>query len=139
MAKNIALTDEDRWDWLVTLREQAMIHLKTSTSVIVTCSALKQKYRDVIRIANYKRSTIKIHFIYLKVDEVTLQKRVSERKGHYMKAEMVHSQMSALEEPEDERDVLAVDVRDDVAAVLKTALETVENKLAEYQQPTSKI
>jgi len=133
MAKGIPLTDNDRWDWLITLREQAVKQLQSSNSVIVTCSALKHKYRDVIRVANYEHPTVQIHFIYLKVDEHTLQGRVAAREGHYMKEGMVHSQMTALEEPDEEWDVLPVDVRNDKEAVQRTALETVRRKLAEYQ------
>lgn len=136
MSQGIPLTDADRWDWLITLREQAVKRLRTSNSVIVTCSALKHKYRDVIRVANYEHPSVQIHFIYLKVDENTLQKRVAERVGHYMKEGMVHSQMTALEEPDEEWDVLPVDVRNDKEAVQRAALDTVRRKLAEYEQPT---
>lgn len=132
MAKGIPLSDADRWDWLITLRNEAIKRLETANSVIVTCSALKHKYRDVIRVANYEHPSVQIHFIYLKVDEKTLQDRVAHRLGHYMKEGMVHSQMTALEEPEEEWDVLPVDVRNDKEAVQKLALETVRRKLAEY-------
>lgn len=135
MASGIPLTDADRWDWLIALREEAIRQLQTSNSVIVTCSALKRKYRDVIRVANYEHPSVQVHFIYLKVDESTLQKRVAERKGHYMKETMVHSQMATLEEPEEEMewDVLQVDVRDDKETVQKTALNLVQRKLKEYE------
>lgn len=135
MASGHPLTDADRWDWLITLREEAIKQLQTSNSVIVTCSALKHKYRDVIRVANYEHPTVQVHFIYLKVDEATLQKRVAERVGHYMKESMVHSQMVALEEPEKdmEWDVLQVDVREDKEAVKHNALELVLRKLKEYE------
>ena len=135
MAKGISLTDNDRWDWLITLREQAVKHLRHSNAVIVTCSALKHKYRDVIRVANYEHPTVQIHFIYLKVDERTLQNRVAARVGHYMKEGMVHSQMTTLEEPDEEWDVLPVDVSNDREKVQREALETVMRKLAEYEEP----
>jgi gluconokinase len=134
MGKNIPLTDADRWDWLITLREEAIKRLQSSNSVIVTCSALKHKYRDVIRVANYEHPTVQIHFIYLRVDERTLQQRVAARVGHYMKEGMVHSQMAALEEPDEEWDVLAVDVRNDKEQVQRNALEVVKRKLAEYPE-----
>jgi len=135
MAKGISLTDNDRWDWLITLREQAVKHLRHSNAVIVTCSALKHKYRDVIRVANYEHPTVQIHFIYLKVDERTLQNRVAARVGHYMKEGMVHSQMTTLEEPDEEWDVLPVDVSNDREKVQREALEMVMRKLAEYEEP----
>jgi gluconokinase len=134
MGKNIPLTDADRWDWLIALREEAIKCLQSSNSVIVTCSALKHKYRDVIRVANYEHPTVQIHFIYLRVDEHTLQQRVAARVGHYMKEGMVHSQMATLEEPDEEWDVLAVDVKNDKEQVQRSALEVVERKLAEYPE-----
>ena len=129
------LTDADRWDWLITLREEAIKHLRTSNAVIVTCSALKHKYRDVIRVANYEHPSVQVHFVYLKVDEATLQKRVAARVGHYMKEGMVHSQMTTLEEPEEdlEWDVLQVDVREDKESVKMHALDLVQKKLKEYE------
>ncbi|KIW82628.1 hypothetical protein Z517_05655 [Fonsecaea pedrosoi CBS 271.37] len=136
MASGIPLTDADRWDWLITLREEAIKRLQTSNSVIVTCSALKRKYRDVIRVANYDHPSVQVHFIYLKVDEVTLQARVAARVGHYMKEGMVHSQMATLEEPEEELewDVMQVDVREDKELVKRHALELVQRKLKEYDE-----
>ncbi|KAJ9602051.1 hypothetical protein H2200_013411 [Cladophialophora chaetospira] len=135
MASGSPLTDEDRWDWLITLREAAIEKLQASNSVIVTCSALKRKYRDVIRVANYEHPSVQVHFVYLKVDEHTLQARVAARVGHYMKENMVHSQMATLEEPEEELewDVLQVDVREDKEAVKTHALELVKEKLKEYE------
>jgi gluconokinase len=135
MGNGVPLTDADRWDWLICLRNEAVRQLQTCNSVIVTCSALKHKYRDVIRIANYEHPTVQVHFIYLKVDEQTLQDRVAHRVGHYMKEGMVHSQMTALEEPdvEDETDVIPVDVTNDKDVVQKQALERVKEKLKEYE------
>lgn len=135
MASGIPLTDADRWDWLITLREEAIRQLQTSNGVIVTCSALKHKYRDVIRVANYEHPSVQVHFVYLKVDEATLQKRVAARVGHYMKEGMVHSQMATLEEPEEdmEWDVLPVDVREDKEAIKRHALDLVKQKLQEYE------
>lgn len=136
MASGTPLTDADRWDWLITLRQKAIDHLKISDSVVLTCSALKRKYRDVMRIANYEHPSVQVHFVYLKVDEATLQQRVADRVDHYMKECMVHSQIAALEEPEEdlEWDVLRVDVRADIEAVKKLALESVQHKLKEYDE-----
>jgi gluconokinase len=137
MSNGTPLTDADRWDWLITLREQAIKQLQHHNSVIVTCSALKHKYRDVIRVANYEHPSVQVHFVYLKVDENTLQKRVKERVGHYMKEGMVHSQMATLEEPDDEGaewDVLCVDVREDKESVKRNALDVVRGKLREYEE-----
>ena len=132
MGNGTPLNDQDRWDWLIALREEALKRLQTSNSVIVTCSALKHKYRDVIRVANYEHPSVQVHFIYLKLDEDTLQERLANRQGHYMKLEMMRSQIAALEEPDEEWDVLRVDVKGDQEAVSKNALEVVRKKLKEY-------
>ncbi len=135
MGAGIPLTDADRWDWLIALKNEAIKKLQTSNACILTCSALKKKYRDVIRIANYEHPTVQIHFVFLKLDEEVLQKRVAERVGHYMKQEMVHSQMVALEEPneDDETDVMKIDVRNDKEHVKREVWEKVEAKMKEYE------
>ncbi|KAI9171553.1 gluconokinase-like protein [Paramyrothecium foliicola] len=124
MRNGTPLTDADRWDWLTLLREEATRRIsQNSNGVVVTCSALKRKYRDVIRVAAYYDPSILIHFIYLDAEEETLLKRVGERKGHYMGANMVHSQFHDLERPSaDEKDVISVDVSQTIEEVKKAAL-----------------
>lgn len=143
MAQNKPLTDADRWDWLVLLRQAAVTRLSSPENpappkgVVVTCSALKRKYRDVIRIASYNDHQVLVHFIYLRVaDEKTLLERVTARQGHYMKSSMVHSQVEMLEEPDKEEqmmDVLSVDCdRRSKTEVQWTTLKLVKNVLADY-------
>jgi len=136
MASNIPLTDADRWDWLIQLREEAMKSLTANNApagVVVTCSALKHKYRDVIRVAAYGHPSVQIHFIYLRADESVLLQRVKQRKGHYMKSDMVHSQFEMLEEPDAEWDALSVDCTASPAEVERRVIAVVHNKLAEYK------
>ena len=128
MADGIPLTDADRWDWLTQLREEAMHRLDLgSQGVVVTCSALKRKYRDVIRVAPYYARDVRVHFVYLHATEEVLIERVMARKGHYMGANMVHSQFGILEAPSrDETDVISVDVSGPIDEVEKEALAKVE-------------
>ncbi|KAK5134992.1 hypothetical protein LTR08_005944 [Meristemomyces frigidus] len=127
MAAGTPLTDADRWDWLILLREHALHTLASSPSgVIITCSALKRKYRDVLRIATYHDPSIHVHFVFLNASEAVLMDRVRGRQNHYMKDYMVHSQFLSLEAPlEDETDVLAVDAGGASAEVQKLAAEVV--------------
>ncbi|KAI9784546.1 MAG: hypothetical protein M1816_000812 [Peltula sp. TS41687] len=134
MAEGIPLTDADRWDWLVLLRKKAVETLTRTNApgVVLTCSALKHKYRDVIRIAAYNDHDVIVHFVFLRADEQTLIQRVRARKGHYMKDSMVHSQFVSLEEPEeDERDCLSVDVSGSLTQVQRQALGMVQDTLTE--------
>ena len=136
MGQGIPLTDADRWDWLITLRNAAVSSLSSSpthTGVVVTCSALKRKYRDVIRVAAYEDHGVQVHFIYLHASEGVLLKRVAMRQGHYMKSGMVHSQFESLEVPgpeEQGRDVFSCDCSGEKAEVERTVLRRVREVLA---------
>ena len=144
MSQGQPLTDQDRWDWLIQLRETAANRLSPSKSyqtkahdgVVVTCSALKRRYRDVIRIAAYNDNDVLVHFIFLKADEKILLARVQGRKGHFMKSTMVRSQIELLEEPdmqEQGRDVLEVDCGGSLTEVQKQVVKTVREVLADDQ------
>lgn len=127
MRNGIPLTDADRWDWLTLLREESVKQINAgSKGVVLTCSALKRKYRDVIRVAAYHDHRILIHFIFLSASEEVLLKRVQARQGHYMGANMVHSQFDILELPmADERDVISIDVSRTIEEVERDALANV--------------
>ncbi|KAF3005636.1 hypothetical protein E8E13_003190 [Curvularia kusanoi] len=137
MAAGIPLNDEDRWDWLILLRDQALQDLKKGAKgVVITCSALKKKYRDVIRTARLydEEPDANVHFVYLRADKETLLARVRGRQGHYMKDSMVESQFAALEEPDEKevkqlKDVEIVDVKGGIAEVSQLAAEAVDRVL----------
>ena len=133
MSAGIPLTDTDRWDWLTLLRTQAVSRITSgSQGVVVTCSALKRKYRDVIRVAPYYSHNVLVHFIYLHAREEVLVARVGARKGHYMPASMVHSQFGILEAPgEDETDVISVDVSGSLEEVEEEALAKIRRAVRE--------
>ncbi|KAK4201277.1 P-loop containing nucleoside triphosphate hydrolase protein [Triangularia verruculosa] len=127
MSAGIPLTDADRWDWLTALREASLKELdRGNRGVVLTCSALKRKYRDVIRVAPYFSPNLHLHFIYLDASEELLLQRVLARKNHYMGANMVHSQFEVLEKPtKDEVDVISIDVSRPAEAVMAEALDRV--------------
>jgi gluconokinase len=138
MAANIPLDDADRWDWLILLRDQALADLKKGAKgVVVTCSALKKKYRDVIRTARLydEDPNAAVHFVYLRASKETLLARVGARKGHYMKDAMVTSQLAALEEPDKDeverlKDVQIIDVKGSPQEVENLARVAVDGILA---------
>ncbi len=131
MAAGIPLTDADRWDWLILLRQRSVAELSHgSLGVVLTCSALKRKYRDVIRVASYNNRHLLVHFVYLRANEDMILSRVKARQGHYMKDDMVESQFRSLEEPGiDETDCVCIDVGGTVPQVQELALSVVKQAL----------
>ncbi|KAI5800114.1 P-loop containing nucleoside triphosphate hydrolase protein [Geopyxis carbonaria] len=127
MANGIPLTDDDRWDWLETIRNQAVHELEGGAAgCVVTCSCLKRKYRDVIRLASRDAEDVVVRFVYLQASEELLLSRVKARANHYMKDDMVKSQFEALEEPDNtEKDVIVVDVSGPLQGVFDVAMEKV--------------
>jgi gluconokinase len=95
MRSGIPLTDFDREPWLNLLRWQLAEWSNSGTNGILACSALKQSYRDHLRVSE------EVHFVYLKGDQKLLQQRLRERREHYMKDSMLASQFATLEEPAD--------------------------------------
>ena len=94
MGAGIPLTDEDRYPWLGNLRDWMSEQARAGAPYsIVTCSALKRQYRDILREA--EGETVFVHLA--PPYEVNLERLMS-RKGHYMKAEMLDSQVAILEE-----------------------------------------
>ncbi|RDW94150.1 gluconokinase [Aspergillus mulundensis] len=152
MSTGTPLTDADRWDWLISLRSAATTLLSTPVpiptptnptataaprGVVVACSALKKKYRDVMRVAAYGSPNVHIHFVYLKLEAETLYARVSARQAHYMKQSMVESQLRDLEEPRgDEWDALTVPVKVEMGMgdVQREVMLAVRGVVEEYEK-----
>jgi gluconokinase len=81
MRNGIALEDADRWPWLDRMNAMLVENEARGESVLLACSALKQKYRD--RLANGCRQLV---WVYLKGDFDLIRQRLEARKNHYMKA-----------------------------------------------------
>ncbi|KAA8893345.1 P-loop containing nucleoside triphosphate hydrolase protein [Sphaerosporella brunnea] len=128
MTSGIPLTDDDRWDWLETIRNEAVRQLEGGAEgCVVTCSCLKRKYRDIIRVASREADDVVMRFVYLRADEKLLLSRVRARQGHYMKDDMVASQFAALEEPDEtEQDVIPIDVSGTLDSVQSATMEQVQ-------------
>jgi gluconokinase len=96
MRQGIPLTDVDREPWLETLRSLIATWLAQNLDVVLACSALKQAYRLELKLS------ADVHFVYLQVSPQVLQQRLHARQGHFMKEQMLASQLAALEEPKDD-------------------------------------
>ncbi|MGC1482876.1 MAG: gluconokinase [Candidatus Acidiferrum sp.] len=103
MERGIPLTDADRLPWLQALREKIVQWNSENRNVVLACSALKQSYRDELRV------TSGVRFVYLKGSYELFSRRVLARKGHFAKQDLLASQFADLEEP---TDAITVDARE---------------------------
>ncbi|HEV8096326.1 MAG TPA: gluconokinase [Burkholderiales bacterium] len=102
MSAGTPLTDEDRWPWLDRLNAELRARDARGESVVVTCSALKQSYRDRLT-----RGLARWELVFLHGSFELLSQRIAERKHRFMPAALLQSQFDALEPP---AKAIAVDV-----------------------------
>ncbi len=103
MRQGRPLDDEDRWPWLETVASWIAEHTMAGVPGIITCSALKRIYRDVLR-GNH------VVFIHLVGSKEQIGRRMAARQGHFMPSGLLDSQIATLEPPGPDENVLVVDV-----------------------------
>ncbi len=86
---------------------------------MLACSALKESYRQILTPSNAS-----IQWVYLKGSYNLIQARMTARKGHYMKPEMLQSQFAALEEPEN---ALVIDIQNSVHAIVEKIISNMNS------------
>jgi len=118
MASDIPLDDADRAGWLAALAAIIQEGLAIGENGVMACSALKEKYRWVLRV-----DPAKVRFIYLKGSYELILSRMKTRDAHYMKPEMLRSQFEALEEP---REALTMDVSLSPDQIVQTILKGIK-------------
>ena len=101
MSRGVPLDDSDRIPWLNSIREAMLRWDALRQNIVLTCSALKRSYRDLLRI----NSNVKL--VYLKGTYDLLRERLRSRKGHYATEQLLASQFADLEEP---ADAITIDV-----------------------------
>ncbi|CCH76733.1 Carbohydrate kinase, thermoresistant gluconokinase [Nostocoides japonicum T1-X7] len=97
MSNGIPLTDEDRWPWLALIADWMREEVQAGNNAVVTCSALRRRYRDVLRDADPA-----VRFLHLAASEDLVGDRLSHRQGHYMPTSLLHSQYDTLEPLDDD-------------------------------------
>jgi gluconokinase len=101
MAAGTPLTDEDRQGWLQAVARE----LASDDGVVVSCSALKRSYRDLLR-----ASAPALRLVHLSGPAAVLEQRLQARSGHYMPASLLPSQLQALEPPGDDENPIVLDI-----------------------------
>jgi gluconokinase len=106
MSSGIPLTDEDRAEWLHSLAARLREAKETGTGLVMSCSALKRSYRDILR-----DKAGKPRFVFLKGEPALIAERLAGRRGHFMPPALLESQFAALEEPSPDEDAWVCDIR----------------------------
>ena len=124
MRAGVPLTDEDRWPWLRSIGAWMSAEIAAGRSAVVTCSALRRSYRDLLR-----EGRPEVVFCHLTADPDLLGERVSHRTDHYMPASLLPSQLAALEplQPDEPGFVLSAD--GEAAVVIARALDALQDRL----------
>jgi len=92
MSSGHALTDADRWPWLRKIGEWIDDEAGRGRSVVVSCSALKRSYRDLLRDGRPE-----LVFLYLAGTKEEIGERLAQRHGHFMPPSLLDSQLADLE------------------------------------------
>jgi carbohydrate kinase (thermoresistant glucokinase family) len=103
MAAGHPLTDEDRWPWLRLVADWIAEHTTAGRCGIVTCSALKHSYRDLLRGEH-------VVFVCLTGSHDKVAARLATRQGHFMPTALLDSQFQTLEAPSPDERAIVVDI-----------------------------
>lgn len=120
MSAGTPLTDEDRWPWLRSMRDRLTEQARAGRSSIVTCSALKVSYRDVLREAEGR-----VRFVHLDGTIESIGARMSGRSGHFMPTSLLPSQFETLEPLTGAEDGVVVPVEVSPHSVADAALRAL--------------
>lgn len=124
MANKQPLNDDDRAPWLERIRDAAFSLEKKNETGIIVCSALKKKYRDLIRDGNEH-----VTFLHLAGDFDLVLSRMQARKGHLVPVELLKSQFDTLEVPdESESNVIHIDIDGSFDEVVERCVTAIHQR-----------
>jgi len=113
MAAGSPLTDADRQGWLRALAARLGDAKRAGTGLVISCSALKRSYRDILR-----AQAPDVRFVFLKGTRPLLAERLAGRSGHFMPASLLESQLATLEEPSPDEEAWLCDIRESPEAIV---------------------
>ncbi|WP_293775765.1 gluconokinase [uncultured Oxalicibacterium sp.] len=120
MAAGIPLSDADRQDWLQTLKQTLQHRVQLQDSVVLTCSALKRRYRDLLREADPH-----LFFLHLHGDHALIAQRMASRNRHFMPTALLDSQFADLEPLQSDEFGMMLDVRHSLEKLVTQAIEAI--------------
>ncbi len=117
MRAGIPLTDDDRWPWLRSIAAWMDDRIADGESVVLTCSALKRSYRDVLLVGRPEA-----RMVFLAADPEVITRRLAARVGHFFPEQLLRSQLEALEPPGPDEPVIRVVPADDPAGTVDSII-----------------
>jgi carbohydrate kinase (thermoresistant glucokinase family) len=118
MAAGHSLTDVDRWPWLAKVADWIDKRLDAGENGLITCSALKRPYRDLIN-----RRGSGLMFVFLAGSKETIAARLAARHGHFMRASLLDSQFADLDEPAADEPAIRVEIGPPAAEIAEQIIE----------------
>ena len=122
MTQGVALTDEDRYSWLLDINKNCKQAIQENKSIVFACSALKNKYRELLAKGIEKN----VLYIYLEGNKELIYKRLEARNHHFMPASLLESQFDILEVPEKALKI-------DISAHQDTIIQNIMNQLTKAE------
>jgi gluconokinase len=114
MAAGIPLTDDDRHGWLLAIAQRIREAKRGGRGLVASCSALKRKYRDLLR----AEGDADVRFVYLAGSRDLIADRLANRRGHFMPAALLESQLATLEEPSPDEQAWMCDISEAPDAIV---------------------
>ena len=121
MSSGTPLTDADRLPWLQRIALKIDEWRAAGVSGVVTCSALKRSYRDII--AGNRPDVV---VVYPRGSRALIAGRMAQRKGHFMPSSLLDSQFGILEEPSPDENSVTIDIDRLPEAIVDEIVHRVE-------------
>jgi gluconokinase len=120
MRAGAPLTDEDRWPWLEAVAAVMDDHIAAGRPAVIACSALKRSYRDLLA-----GGRPQARMVFLDAGRDLLAARLAARHGHFFRADLLDSQLAALEHPQPAERILMVPAADPADQVAEQIISTL--------------
>ena len=124
MAAGIPLDDDDRRDWLLALAAEIGIARTESQGLVLSCSALKRSYRDILR-----QGDPELIFIHLTGERTLIEERMRVRKDHFMPVSLLDSQLRDLQPLDAQERGMAIDIRLPPDAIVECVTRTPRTEI----------
>ena len=125
MTSGEALDDDDRYPWLEAIGEWLAGH---PDGGVMSCSALKRKYRDQLR-----RHCADVEFLHLSGTPEVIGRRQASRPGHFMPASLLASQFDTLEPLASDERGISIDVDQNIDAIIESYIAATDSPTVDEQ------